>query len=36
MGIMATVGSPEKFAEQIKFDLNRFGAIVKNANIKAE
>jgi tripartite-type tricarboxylate transporter receptor subunit TctC len=36
MGIMPTVGTPEKFAEQIKFDLNRFGAIVKNANIKAE
>lgn len=36
MGIMATVGTPEKFAEQIKLDLNRFGAIVKNANIKAE
>ncbi len=36
MGITATVGSPEKFAEQIKFDLTRFGAIVKNANIKAE
>jgi tripartite-type tricarboxylate transporter receptor subunit TctC len=36
MDIVATVGTPEKFAEQIKFDLNRFGAIVKNANIKAE
>ena len=36
MGITATVGSPEKFSEQIKFDLTRFGAIVKNANIKAE
>ena len=36
MGITATVGSPEKFSEQIKFDLTRFGAIVKNENIKAE
>lgn len=36
MGITATVSSPEKFSEQIKFDLTRFGAIVKNANIKAE
>ena len=36
MGITATVGSPEKFSEQIKFDLKRFAAIVKNANIKAE
>ena len=36
MGITATVGSPEKFSEQIKFDLTRFAAIVKNANIKAE
>ena len=36
MGITATVGSPEKFSEQIKFDLTRFAAIVKNADIKAE
>jgi tripartite-type tricarboxylate transporter receptor subunit TctC len=36
MGIIATAGTPEKFSEQIKYDLNRFGAIVKNANIKAE
>ena len=36
MGITATVCSPEKFSEQIKFDLTRFAAIVKNANIKAE
>ena len=36
MGITATVGSPEKFSEQIKYDLTLFAAIVKNANIKAE
>jgi len=36
IGITPTPTSPEKFAEQIKLDLNLFGNIVKTAGIKAE
>jgi tripartite-type tricarboxylate transporter receptor subunit TctC len=33
MGIAATPGTPEKFADQIKQDLTRFGPVVKAAGI---
>ncbi len=36
MGIFASVGTPEKFSEQIKGDLIRFAPIVKGVQIKAE
>ncbi len=36
IGITPTPTTPEKFAEQIKLDLNLFGHIVKTAGIKAE
>jgi len=36
MGIAATPGSAEKFGDEIKRDLARFGTVVKAANIKAE
>lgn len=36
IGITPTPTTPEKFAEQIKLDLNLFGQIVKTAGIKAE
>jgi len=36
IGITPTPTTPEKFAEQIKFDLNLFGQIVKTAGIKSE
>jgi tripartite-type tricarboxylate transporter receptor subunit TctC len=36
MGIAATPGTAEKFAEQIKVDLARFGPVVKAAGITAQ
>jgi tripartite-type tricarboxylate transporter receptor subunit TctC len=36
MGIAATPGTPEKFADQIKQDLARFGPVVKAAGIVAQ
>jgi tripartite-type tricarboxylate transporter receptor subunit TctC len=36
MGIFASVGTPERFSEQIKGDLIRFAPIVKATQIKAE
>ena len=36
MGIFASVGTPEKFSEQIKGDLIRFAPIVKGVQIKTE
>jgi tripartite-type tricarboxylate transporter receptor subunit TctC len=36
MGIAATPGTPEKFGEEMKRDLARYGQVVKAANIKAE
>jgi tripartite-type tricarboxylate transporter receptor subunit TctC len=36
MGISATPGTPDKFGEEIKRDLARYGVVVKAANIKAE
>ncbi len=36
MGITATPGTAEKFGEEIKRDLARYGQVVKAANIKAE
>ena len=36
MGIFASVGTPEKFSEQIKGDLIRFAPIVKGIQIKSE
>ncbi len=36
MGITATPGSADKFGDEIKRDLARFGTVVKAANIKAD
>jgi hypothetical protein len=36
MGITATPGPAERFAEQMKRDLERYGPVVKAAGIKAE
>lgn len=36
LGITATPGSPEKFAEQMKGDLEKYGKVVKASGIKAE
>jgi len=36
LGIVATPGSPEQLAAQIRTDLAKYGAVVKAANIKAE
>jgi tripartite-type tricarboxylate transporter receptor subunit TctC len=36
MGISATPGTPDKFGDEIKRDLARYGQVVKAANIKAE
>jgi tripartite-type tricarboxylate transporter receptor subunit TctC len=36
LGIAATPGSPEQLAEQIRNDLDKYGKVVKAANIKAE
>ena len=36
LGINATPGSADKFGEEIKRDLARYGAVVKAAGIKAE
>ena len=36
LGINATPGSAEKFGDEIKRDLARYGAVVKAAGIKAE
>ncbi len=36
IGITPTPTTPEKFAEQMRLDLNLFGQIVKTAGIKAE
>ncbi len=36
LGIGATPGTPEKFGEEIKRDLARYGQVVKAAGIKAE
>jgi tripartite-type tricarboxylate transporter receptor subunit TctC len=36
LGIVATPGSPEKLAEQIRVDLDKYGKVVKSAGIKAE
>jgi len=36
MGITATPGSADKFGEEMKRDLARYGQVVKSANIKAE
>jgi tripartite-type tricarboxylate transporter receptor subunit TctC len=36
MGITATPGTAEKFGDEMKRDLARYGQVVKAANIKAE
>ena len=36
LGITAAPGSPEKFREEIKNDLNRYGAVVKAAGIRID
>lgn len=36
MGIAATPGAPEKFGDEMKRDLQRYGPVVKAAGIKAE
>ena len=36
LGIVATPGTPEQLAEQIRTDLAKYGRVVKAANIKAE
>jgi tripartite-type tricarboxylate transporter receptor subunit TctC len=36
LGIGATPETPEKFGDQIKRDLARYGQVVKAAGIKAE
>ena len=36
LGIVATPGSPEDLARQIRTDLDKYGKVVKSANIKAE
>lgn len=36
LGITPTPGAPEKFAAEIQRDLQRYGQVVKAANIKAE
>ena len=36
LGIVATPGTPEQLAAQIRTDLAKYGAVVKAANIKAE
>ncbi|MEO9149743.1 MAG: tripartite tricarboxylate transporter substrate binding protein [Burkholderiaceae bacterium] len=36
MGIEATPGSADRFAEQVAGDLARYGAVVKSANIRIE
>ena len=36
LGIVATPGTPEQLAEQIRVDLAKYGRVVKAANIKAE
>ncbi|QJR15133.1 Bug family tripartite tricarboxylate transporter substrate binding protein [Usitatibacter palustris] len=36
LGITATPGTPEQFAAQMKMDLEKYGKVVKAANIKAE
>lgn len=36
LGIVATPGSPEKLAEQIRGDLEKYGKVIKSAGIKAE
>lgn len=36
MGIAATPGSPEQFAEQMRGDLAKYGQVIKAAGIKAE
>ena len=36
MGITATPGAPEKFGDEMKRDLARYGPVVKAAGIKAE
>jgi tripartite-type tricarboxylate transporter receptor subunit TctC len=36
LGIVATPGPPEKLAEQIRVDLDKYGKVVKAAGIKAE
>jgi tripartite-type tricarboxylate transporter receptor subunit TctC len=36
MGISATPGTPDKFGEDMKRDLARYGTVVKAANIRAE
>ena len=36
LGITATPGTPEKFGEQMKSDLEKYGKVVKSAGVKAE
>jgi tripartite-type tricarboxylate transporter receptor subunit TctC len=36
LGIAATPGTPERFGEQMKSDLAKYGAVVKAAGIKVE
>ena len=36
MGITATPGTADKFADEMRRDLARYGQVVKAANIKAE
>ena len=36
MGIAATPGTAEKFADEMKRDLARYGPVVKAAGIRAE
>jgi tripartite-type tricarboxylate transporter receptor subunit TctC len=36
LGIVATPGSPQQLADQIRADLAKYGQVVKAAGIKAE
>jgi len=36
LGIVATPGSPQQLADQIRGDLAKYGQVVKAAGIKAE
>jgi tripartite-type tricarboxylate transporter receptor subunit TctC len=36
LGIDASPGSPEQFADQLRRDLGRYGQVVKAANIRLE
>lgn len=36
LGIEATPGTPEQFAQEIKADFDRYGVVIKSAGIKAD